>query len=80
MGEAKRRGTFEERQALAIQRNATFEQNLSQVDEKSAGLMKKAQSKYGTQRLMTRLTMCGLSGLALSLSIPKQNVPNKNPQ
>lgn len=55
MGEAKRRGTFEERLAKAIGRNQALEGAIS----KSSNLVKFKQ-RYGTQRLATRLVMSGM--------------------
>ena len=55
MGQAKRRGTFEERLAKAVARNQALEGKIS----KSPALVK-FQRRYGSPRMATRLIMSGL--------------------
>lgn len=64
MGQAKKRGTFEERKAQAIERNKL----LDEACDKSVTLGR-IRSTFGTQALATRLAMCGL--LATALTPPK---------
>ncbi len=54
MGQAKRRGIFEQREADAQIRNAQIEANIK--PHSSADVYRK---KFGTQRLATMLTMAG---------------------
>ena len=54
MGQAKQRGTREQRIALAEARNQMLETQL-----KPDSQMGKFQREFGTQRLATRLVACG---------------------
>lgn len=65
MGQARKRGTFEERLAKALARNQALEAKITQ-----SPILSKAQRKYGTQRLATRLIMAGLLVTAASVPIP----------
>jgi hypothetical protein len=55
MGEAKRRGTFEERLAKAVARNQALEGKIADKPD-----LVKFKHRYGMQRMATRLIMSGL--------------------
>jgi soluble cytochrome b562 len=58
MGQAKNRGTFEERCAMAIVRNEAIE---TQLRGKEANpKLREFRIRHGTQRLATRLVMAGI--------------------
>jgi hypothetical protein len=57
MGQAKHRGTFEERMAMAAARNKAIEE---QTRKDANSDMEKFRRRHGTQRLATRLVMAGM--------------------
>lgn len=57
MGQAKRRGTFEERLAAAVERNQKLEM---EVLPNAGPRMKDYHAKHGTQATATRMIMAGL--------------------
>jgi hypothetical protein len=62
-GQAKRRGTFEERKAQAIARNRVIEDALPYMGNHAKAI----KAKHGTQRLATRLAAAGVFAAALSM-------------
>ena len=59
MGQAKQRGSFEQRKASAIARNKVVEAELPPRHP-----LQKFRRKHGTQRLVTRLVMAGMLAVA----------------
>ena len=55
MGQARNRGTFEERLAKAVARNQALEGKVA-----AASNLREFKTRYGMQRLATRLVMSGL--------------------
>jgi hypothetical protein len=64
MGQAKSRGTFEQRLAMAVERNQKIDGRIAGSHE-----LMQMKRKIGTQSLATRLVMAGL--MAASLPAPR---------
>ena len=70
MGQAKRRGTFAERNAAALKRNEAIVKRLQEPTADPA--IVKYRRRWGTQRLATRLVAAGLVGL---VPVPRKETP-----